>query len=284
MTCQTVQEQLGAYLDGELPPDQASQVRQHVEACADCASQLERLRELIERLPWAGESKAPENLWSSIEHRLDRSAANRTRRMLRHWLRRPVAAAASIALLIAAGVFVTAWLTSGTTTARATTINFGVLLDGLTANADDAVAGFLRYYHAESIPTGAAHAVAPRMSFAVPAELPGGFRLEQVYRLRLRSDVAIAARYRRGQEPLAVFFHPPVDKEQMGVHAETHCLVGGRHAHSVEVGPWRLVHFTDPTTCHCVLSRLDMQSELPAVMTAVAPAFTGEPTDGRQRP
>lgn len=273
MDCQTTREQIGAYFDGELPPDRSVQVRQHLDACPDCAAELERLRDLIAQLPRAGEVRAPAHLWSSIAERLDPPQANPTRRLWPSWLRRPLAVAASIALLIGGGILVGAWVSAGTETAKATEINFNVLLDGLTANVDDAIAGFLRYYHAEPIAADSVHAVAPHMSLAVPPELPGGFRLVQVYRLRLGRNVAIAARYRRGQEPIFIVFHPPVDREQLGVHTETHCLVGGRHAHSVEVGPGRLVHFTDPTTCHCVLSRLDMQSELPAVMAAIAPEF-----------
>jgi hypothetical protein len=54
-------------------------------------------------------------------------------------------------------------------------------------------------------------------------------------------------------------------------------MVEGREVRSVEVKPWRLVHFTDPTTCHCVLSTLDVEKELPAVFAAIAPGFkTGE--------
>jgi hypothetical protein len=276
MNCETAQQQLGAYLDGELAVDEQGRLREHIARCAGCAAELKDLRELVERVPRTAEVKAPAGLWDSIEQRLDSRPRGRLGRVLAPWLRRPFAAAASIALLIGAGVLAGAWLTSGTETAKAIDINFNLLIEGLNTNADAAVASFLQYYHAEPITAEDAHAVAPHMSFAIPPELPGGFRLERVYRLRLGSNVAIAACYRRGQEPLDVFFHPPVDQKHLGVHTESHCLVGGHHAHSVEVGPWRLLHFTEPTTCHCVLSRLDMQKELPAVMAAVAPGFAAE--------
>jgi len=84
----------------------------------------------------------------------------------------------------------------------------------------------------------------------------------------------VAAIYRRGNEPLVVLFHPPVDLTNLGVHRQSHCVVGGRFGHKVEVGPWRLIHFTDPTTCHCLLSRLDAGPELLEVMAAIAPSFT----------
>ena len=68
-----------------------------------------------------------------------------------------------------------------------------------------------------------------------------------------------------------LLFHRPVQKEDYGTHKDHACVVGKHRGHKVEVGQWRLVHLTDPTTCHCVLSRLDEQTELPAVMAAVAP-------------
>ncbi|MCH8912939.1 MAG: hypothetical protein IIA33_05155, partial [Planctomycetes bacterium] len=45
------------------------------------------------------------------------------------------------------------------------------------------------------------------------------------------------------------------------------------------VGDWKLVHLTSPTTCHCVLSRLDAATELPAVMQQLAPQSFG--ADGK---
>jgi hypothetical protein len=41
--------------------------------------------------------------------------------------------------------------------------------------------------------------------------------------------------------------------------------------HKVPVGEWSLVHLADPATCHCVLSRLDESTDLPAVIAAIAP-------------
>jgi hypothetical protein len=49
--------------------------------------------------------------------------------------------------------------------------------------------------------------------------------------------------------------------------------VAGRPGYCVETGPWRLIHFTDPTTCHCILSKLTSDSDLKAVMAAVSPDF-----------
>jgi hypothetical protein len=189
------------------------------------------------------------------------------------WGRRPVMAAASIAILIGAGALVGLWLRSGAQVAKAGEVNFAVLLDGLSIDVDASFAKFLRYHQAEPITAEAAEAAAPDLRLAVPPELPGGFRLKQTYRFRLGKHVGIAASYKRGDEPLIVFFHRPTNKEHFGIRTQMSCQIEGREVHSVEVGPWRLVHFTDPTTCHCVLSRLDTEKELPAVFAAIAPGF-----------
>jgi hypothetical protein len=63
----------------------------------------------------------------------------------------------------------------------------------------------------------------------------------------------------------------------MGVHRQSCCHVAGREGQRVEVGPWQLIHFTDPSTCHCLLSLLDEASQA-AVFAAVAPNFPSPTT------
>jgi anti-sigma factor RsiW len=43
MTCADCLESLGAYIDGELPEEEASAMKQHLETCADCAAAHRRL-------------------------------------------------------------------------------------------------------------------------------------------------------------------------------------------------------------------------------------------------
>lgn len=182
-------------------------------------------------------------------------------------------AAASIAIVIGGGVLAGLWFASGTDVAKADEINFALLLDGLAADVDGAFAKFLEFHRAEPIAAEAASAAAPGLRFALPRELPGGFQLQQAYRFQLGTEVGLAASYHRGREPMLVFFHRPTNKEHHGIRTETSCVVEGHEVHTVEVGPWRLAHFTDPTTCHCVLSTLNLETELPAVFAAVAPDF-----------
>ncbi len=46
MNCEEAQRSLSAYLDGELPPQAAGELRRHLSECAQCAGGLEELRRL----------------------------------------------------------------------------------------------------------------------------------------------------------------------------------------------------------------------------------------------
>jgi hypothetical protein len=278
MNCETAREQLGAYADGELSAEQSAEVERHTRICPACTDELRELHEVIGQLAGASRPQPPPQLWSLIEQRLEKASSRPETHTL--WARRPLMAAASIAILVGAGVLTGVWLRSGAQVAKADEVNFALLLDGLATDVDSSFARFLQYHQAEPIAAQTARAAAPGLRFDVPQTLPEGFRLQQVYRFPLGTQVGIAACYKRGSEPLIVFFHRPTNKEHFGIRTEMSCQVEGRELHTVEVGAWRLVHYTDPTTCHCVLSRLDLEKELPAVFTAIAPGFQAGNTAG----
>jgi hypothetical protein len=273
MNCETARQQFGAYADGELPPGHAAEIEQHIDRCTACAAEFRELREMLGRFADTAVVKAPAELWSLVERRLDGAPPGREAHRLMFWSRRLIVAAASIAILVGGGVLAGLWFASGTHVAQADEVNFALLLDGLAADVDGAFARFLKFHRAEPIDAEAAASAAPGLRFAIPSELPGGFQLRQAYRFQLGSEVGLAAAYHRGREPMLVFFHRPTNKEHHGIRTETSCVVEGHEVHTVEVGLWRLAHFTDPTTCHCVLSTLNVETELPAVFAAVAPEF-----------
>ncbi len=277
MDCQEAREKIGAYLDGELPVEQRQALHGHLDACAECSAELKYLRSMIGQLHLAArrsDVSVPRELWDHIERRTRSATTEKTPGRVLRLFRPSVALAASVAIFVGVTTFVTVWLTSGARTAQAAQIDYSVLLDGVAADANAAFQRFLEHYQAESIRPAEAHTAAPTLSFALPAQVAGGYRREEVYRLRFGDSPGIAARYQRGQEPLIVFFHRPVSKTHVGVHTKLPCIVGGRHGDRVEVGRWQLVHFSDPTTCHCVLSTLDVGVELEAVLTAIAPDFS----------
>jgi hypothetical protein len=192
-----------------------------------------------------------------------------------------LAIAASIVIVIGLGLFGVPWDRTGGQ-ARAETVDFTILLDAVQHDAVAAFDKFLTQYKAVVATPDEAKRNAPGLNFDLPQTLPGGFELRTAYILRFGEALGVAARYDRGGEFLGVVFHAPVLKEHFGTHKDRACIVGQHRGHSVPVGDWSLVHLTDATTCHCVLSRLNETTELPAVMTAVAPlsaATSKEPND-----
>jgi len=192
-----------------------------------------------------------------------------------------MAVAASVVIVIGLGLFGLPW-GGEPSQARAATVDFTILLDGLQHDAAAAFERFMTQYEAKAAKPDEAKRYAPGLSFDLPATLPGGFELQTAYILRFGEAPGVAARYDRGGEFLGVVFHAPVLREHFGTHKDRACIMGQHRGHSVPVGDWTLVHLTDATTCHCVLSRLNATTELPAVMTAVAPlaaATSGESND-----
>jgi len=285
MNCEQIERQLGRYVDKELSTAERDEVEAHLESCSSCQTELAELRELVAGIANAKAAPVPDSLWPRIERRLHRpempSAPSPPLVRLR-MRTMPWAIAAGVVLAVGVGMF---GLSSLDTTAKASTVDFGVLLDALPLDAHKAFRKFLVRYDAKLTTPVAAKRTASELNFDTPAVLPGGFRLQSVYELRIGGTKGIAAAYDRDGEFLAAVFHPPMKSEKFGSHESYPCVIGEHCGHKVQVGEWKLVHLTDPTTCHCLLSRLDEQSEIPMVMKAIAPelAETGA-TDGHHHP
>ncbi len=283
MNCESVRERMGLLLDGQLTAEQQAALRAHLETCPDCAREYTSLQALaarIEKSDPGADAKAPGPLWDAIRAELATVQIPRSRHgRLYRFFRRPLSAAASILVLIGLGVLAGTWLTGSARPAEAAVVDYSILLNNLSGDVNAAFDRFINYYKAQPIDVNTAHKAAPALSFSLPPELAGGYRLKQVYRLKFGKAPGVAARYSRDGEPLMVFFHPPVDKTRLGTHRDQPCHVGHTHGYKVEVGAWRLLHFTDPTTCHCVLSNLDPQTQLVPILQAVAPQFSEDQAD-----
>jgi hypothetical protein len=270
MTCEKIRDLMGPYVDDEADPEVRREVETHVSVCCACAEELDDIRQLATSLAQSRPVSVPSELWSAIEERLDSGHAVRMSFISVFRSRSVLAIAASIVIVMGLGLFGVPW-GRDQGQARAATVDFAILLDALQ---HDAVAGFEKFlaqYNARAATPHEAKRCAPKLSFELPRTLPGGFELQTVHILRFGEAPGVAARYDRGGEFLAVVFHAPVLKEHFGTHKDRACIVGKHRGHRVPVGDWSLVHLTDPTTCHCLLSRLDETTELPAVMAAVAP-------------
>lgn len=184
--------------------------------------------------------------------------------------RAPLRLATAAAVVLAVGMGLVAVL-SNEPQALASEMDFTCLLDALPFDAESAFGAFVAQYHGRRTTALEAKRFASKLNFAIPDELPGGFNLKEVFVLRVGAHAGVAARYDRQGQLLAAIFHPPVRKEDFGSHKDYPCVIGQHRGHMVAVDGWKMVHVTDPTTCHCVLSQLDDSSELPAVLAAVAP-------------
>jgi len=97
-------EQISAFVDGELGPDEYTQVKRHLEECERCRAYLDDLRTLSSTAD--APPPVPERLLANIESRLPTSygtaPARRVPRSRRRWrMTIPLAAAGSLAAMVA---------------------------------------------------------------------------------------------------------------------------------------------------------------------------------------
>ena len=271
MNCQSARESLGAYLDDELPSSTRAVVSAHLAECPDCAAELASLRSISLELASRSHVVVPEGLWGEIERKLDRSTERPMAHLGRFSGARRFAIAAGILLAVGIGTSWLLWSGDGATTAQASTVDFSALLDSISIDATGAFEKFLAQYHARPASSDEAKRTASHLDFEIPETLPGGFQLGKAYTLRFGDETGAAASYDRNGEFLGVIFHRPVQREHFGTHKDYDCVIGQHRGHAVAVGKWKLVHVTDATTCHCVLSKLSEDGDLPPVLKAVAP-------------
>lgn len=272
MTCEQILKLLGPYFDGEVTADIRIDMEAHLATCPACSHELDGLHDFAAQLAEPQHVSVPPSLWDAIDRRLSEQRDSRRSTTGGGLGSRVVwAVAASAAIVVGLGLFGLIWGGDGSSQANAATVDFTLLLDSLQSDAPAAFEKFLSQYNAIQITASTAKSRAPKLDFDLPQVLPGGFTLQAVYSLGFGDEPGVAARYERNGDFLGALFHPPVLKEDFGTHKDRSCIVGQHRGHKVPVGEWSLVHLADPTTCHCVLSRLDEMTELPAVMALLAP-------------
>ncbi len=275
-------ELLGRFFDEEVSETERTEIESHLRQCSHCVSKLAELSLMRDNIASVQTPDPPSGLWNSIKASLDSETP--TQRMVqsqnlpgsgRFRRFRAVAGIAAAVGIICTAAF---WIGRGDS-AQAAAVDFTVLLDSISEGAVEAFDRFITHHSGQAIDPTDAHRSAPDLDFEVPADLPGGWRRAKTYRLEFGGSRGIAASYTRNDgEFLATIFHPPVKKENFGTHKDYPCVVGKHRGHSVKIGEWRMMHLTDPTTCHCVLSRVTDDAQLAELMSAIAPR--SKPSEG----
>lgn len=65
-------EALGAYADGELPPDEARRVEAHLEQCTECGRELALIRSLGGAMRSMPSERPPTSTWDRVHGRITR--------------------------------------------------------------------------------------------------------------------------------------------------------------------------------------------------------------------
>lgn len=124
-------DELSAYLDGELPVGDRARVEAHLAECAACSALLEQLRRIVQRARTLDDRAPARDLWSGIAARLAAKAAeagaahlvpiaDRLRRRVSFTV--PQLAAAAVALTALTAGTVAVMLQSGSPPAPATAV------------------------------------------------------------------------------------------------------------------------------------------------------------------
>lgn len=107
MDCITSKEYLSAYCDCELSPELASQVREHVSTCCDCAAEVASFGRLSTFIVDSNVPKPPAGLWANIETEMEDSISVRSLSVNREsgYSPRVLALALAASLLLAVGLW-----------------------------------------------------------------------------------------------------------------------------------------------------------------------------------
>jgi len=99
MSHRHIERQLSAYLDRELPPDEETAVRRHLDECARCREDLAQLTQVKAMLAGLPEHPLPEAFWPDLRRTLEREASP-VARAARFWRIRPALALAVAAVVV----------------------------------------------------------------------------------------------------------------------------------------------------------------------------------------
>jgi hypothetical protein len=277
MTCSGVRENLGAYLDGELPAAGMEAVRLHLAECVGCRAAYEELQSAVGLLEPRAEVHAPPNLWEAIESGLDGRAGARPHPGagdVRIWRRtfRPLLIAAAVLLPLGVVWLVVEALSPRPAQADEAVIDFRPLLNGIGSDFDGAMSEFLKNHQARQIPFAeAGRYVHVRLHPKSP--LPDGFVLARTDLLTLGKRHGLLLQFAGPKGRLVISQCPVGVKEEHGERSCLPCRLAATEGKAVRVGAWSLVHLPSQKGCICVISTLDRESDLAEFLSGLEIEF-----------
>lgn len=221
MFCSDVEELLSAYHDGELPRDQDSVVKSHLDECTSCSESLAEFRQLSDLTEQLTDPLPPSDLWSKIEKAIPDAVASHPERSSHRQAFWTTVAAATLLI-----VAISTWFVHEHGHDHMT-VNFNRFLDQFPTDPEAAQQTFLAAYEHETVPLAEA---AEKLGYVPSATttLPNGYELKSVNVMKMPCCKCLQCVYTDGDKPLAVFEHDVEQKVWFGKRDAVTCPCKGR--------------------------------------------------------
>ena len=280
MHCERVPEQLGPWIDGELPEPQVAAIEAHLQTCDACRREADQIRRLAGALEAQERSRGRgaltpiqiAALWQRIETTLDARPAQPGPRVAarpaapRWRLLRPMLAAAAVLVAVGLGTY-SFVATNGP--AVAAEIDLRPFLKQSGRDIAAGVQALIDRYGGRRLdPAELARTV--RLRIHLPDALPLGLKLDSTYLLHMGHHHKAAALLLRGTDgQLLLIQCPGGTKKELGNVQCLPCRIGGKPGHLAEVGPLQIGHIESPNVCVCIVSALPSTDDLSRVLEKV---------------
>ncbi len=252
-------EQLSAFFDGALSPDEAAQVEGHVADCADCRKRLaalDRMRRAVQLLP---DSPVAEAMWDRIEDTLPRKARLTS---LYTWRMQQWAVAAVLLIAIAAGALLV--VTTSETGPEAAYreaadtygFDYGLYLAALREPAR--MEQFDATYNRQqvSLQEALAAALVPADKDLL-ADIPEGVDLKAVYVLTSAAARSMQVTYQHDRAEIAVFRQPKGYPVLFAGYKIEPAAISGKQCLMVDDGTYCAITFATEQAQYVVIGRRD---------------------------
>lgn len=283
MNCQETTEHLAALLDAELDAPTLREIEAHLADCEFCRRELETIRSLVSAIAPCDGSAAPQSLWTAIRARLDQENAvplgaarlslagdsggpPHRAEVTRGFTRRQwgvFAAAAALMFMIGVGAFLMR------EEAQAAGIDFRPILEQADGDIEAGIAALIAAHGGRAITLEEAQRLMT-VRIHPPARLPAEMTLKGMYLLKMGEKHRSLAFHLKGPRGHLLLLQCPAGvRRDYGNQECLPCKLGAGSDHALRVGALRLMHRDSANVCMCIVSTLDEQSDLPAVLDAI---------------